>query len=239
VLSERPALAWPAASTIGDLLRREGLSRPRRRRRCAWPASRPFLSASAPNEVWCADFKGWFRTRDGARCDPLTITDAHSRFLLDCRITAPTGDGGAACVRAGVQGVRAAAGDAHRQRSAVRVDRRRRASRPRLHDAGTAGGLSRLAVHWVKLGIRLERIAPGPPQQNGRHERMHRTLNAETSAPPAATPPQQQARVDAFRRHYNHERPHEALGQQTPAEHYRPSPRGYGIHTWWDAVPIR
>jgi transposase InsO family protein len=82
---------WPAASTIGDLLRREGLSQRRRRR--AEPVSRPFLAATAPNEVWCADFKGWFRTADGQRCDPLTISDAHSRFLLACRITAPTSDG--------------------------------------------------------------------------------------------------------------------------------------------------
>lgn len=88
-----PAVAWPAASTISDLLRREGLSEPRRRRRTAMPLSRPFLPVEAPNDLWCIDFKGWFRTRDGTRCDPLTLTDADSRFLIDCRIVPPTTDG--------------------------------------------------------------------------------------------------------------------------------------------------
>jgi putative transposase len=211
LLSERPAMAWPAASTIGDLLRREGLSQPRRLRRRAASAHRPFLAATAPNEVWCADFKGWFRTADGQRCDPLTISDAHSRFLLDCRISVPSGDG----VRPVFERVFAEFGLPR----AMRTD-----NGPPFASIG-AGGLSRLAVHWVKLGIRLEHIDPGQPQQNGRHERMHRTLKAETSRPPAANPHEQQARFDAFRQHYNHERPHEALGQETPAEHYRPSPR--------------
>ena len=168
LLSERPAMAWPAASTIGDLLRREGLSQPRRLRRRAASAHRPFLAATAPNEVWCADFKGWFRTADGQRCDPLTISDAHSRFLLDCRISVPSGDG----VRPVFERVFAEFGLPR----AMRTD-----NGPPFASIG-AGGLSRLAVHWVKLGIRLEHIDPGQPQQNGRHERMHRTLKAETSA---------------------------------------------------------
>jgi hypothetical protein len=169
------------------------------------------LAATAPNEVWCADFKGWFRTADGQRCDPLTISDAHSRFLLDCRISVPSGDG----VRPVFERVFAEFG----------LPRAMRTDNGAVVAVSGAGGLSRLAVSWVKLGIRLEHIEPGQPQQNGRHERMHRTLKAETSRPPAANPHEQQARFDAFRQHYNHERPHEALGQETPAEHYRPSPR--------------
>jgi len=208
---ECPSLAWPAASTVGDLLRREGLSLPRRQRRCAMPASRPFLDVAAPNDVWCADFKGWFRTTDGARCDPLTISDAHSRFLIDCRIVAPTGDG--------------ARPRFERAFRAFGLPRAIRTDNGAPFASIGAAGLSRLSIDWVKLGIKLERIDPGQPQQNGRHERMHRTLKAETSRPPAQNARQQQARFDRFRRDYNHERPHEALGQEPPAAHYEPSPR--------------
>jgi len=221
---DRPGVAWPAASTIGDVLRREGLSAPRRRRRSAVPVTQPFLTVSAPNDVWCADFKGWFRTADGQRCDPLTISDAYSRFLFDCRIVAPTGDG------------------VHpRFERAFRTFGLPRAMRtdngPPFASTG-AGGLSRLSVEWVKLGIKLERIDPGAPQQNGRHERLHRTLKAETSRPPAPTPGAQQARFDRFRKTYNHERPHEALGQEPPAAHYSASPRQYPDRIeepWYDA----
>jgi putative transposase len=206
-----PALLWPAASTIGDLLRREGLSRERRRRRSAIAVERPFSTVTGPNEVWCADFKGWFRTGDGTRCDPLTVSDAYSRFLLDCRIVPPCGD--------------------EVSRSFKRLFNRYGLPKAIRTDNGSpfastgAGGLTRLSVEWLKLGIKLERIEPGAPQQNGRHERMHRTLKTETAHPPAATPGQQQRRFDAFRQSYNHERPHEALGQQTPAEHYEASDR--------------
>src|SRR5262249_14222904 len=136
-----PAREWPAASTVGDVLRREGLSEPRRRRRSAVPATQPFMDVKAPNDVWCADFKGWFRTRDGQRCDPLTITDADSRFLLDCRIVAPTLEGVAPRFR-----------DAFREFGlpcAIRTD-----NGTPFASTG-AGGLSRLSVEWVKLGIKL------------------------------------------------------------------------------------
>jgi len=219
-----PAIVWPAASTIGDLLRREGLSLPRRRRRSAVPLSRPFQPVEAPNDLWCIDFKGWFRTRDGTRCDPLTITDADSRFLIECRIVPPTTEGVWPIVERAFH-------DLGLPR-AMRSD-----NGPPFASPG-AGGLTRLAVHWIKLGIRLERIDPGAPQQNGRHERMHGTLKAETSLPPADTAREQQARFDRFRHDFNDNRPHEALGQVTPSSRYRPSPRPYPSQSeepWYDA----
>lgn len=210
--------AWPAASSIGDLLKRRGLVAGRPRRRRPEPVTRPFSEARGPNDVWCADFKGWFRTRDGTRCDPLTLSDAHSRYLLCCDIVAPTREG-----------VEPAFERAFREFGlplALRTD-----NGPPFASHG-AGGLSRLAVGWLKLGIRLERIDPGKPQQNGRHERMHRTLKQETSSPAAETPAEQQERFDRFREDYNGIRPHEALGQEPPAEHYAPAARA-----WPDRVP--
>jgi transposase InsO family protein len=212
VLARRhPEVTWPAASTVGDILRRAGLVVPRRLRQRAVAQEQPFQAVGEANDTWCVDFKGWFRTADGARCDPLTVTDAHSRYLLACEImaeqTAPVRAALDACFRD------------HGLPRALRSDNGAPFAGP------GAAGLSRLAVHWLKLGIRLERIVPGQPQQNGRHERMHRTLKAETAKPPAACAAAQQQRFDAFRHDFNHNRPHEALGQQTPAEHYRPSPR--------------
>jgi putative transposase len=216
---------WPAASTIGDLLRREGLSEPRRRRRSAAPITKPFAPVTVPNDTWCADFKGWFRTADGERCDPLTISDAYSRFLITCRIVAPT-----------TEGVQPRFTRAFREFGlprAMRTD-----NGPPFASNG-AGGPSRLSVEWVKLGIKLERIEPGAPQQNGRHERIHRTLKEQTARSPAATAQEQQRRFDRFRVHYNHERPHEALGQATPASCYTASARPYPDHIkepWYNAI---
>ena len=225
VLARRaPETAWPAPSSIGDLLRRERLSQPRRRRRTALPASTPFPPITAPNDLWCIDFKGWFRTRDGARCDPLTLSDADSRFLLVCQIVEPTREGVAPVVERALR--------------EYGLPRALRSDNGPPFAARGAGGLSRLAVHWLKLGIRLERIAPGAPQQNGRHERLHGTLKAETTRPPAATLAEQQARFDAFRRDYNEARPPEALGQVPPASRYVASPRPYPEHLeepWYDA----
>jgi putative transposase len=220
---DHPEIVWPAASTIGDLLREHGLTQPRRQRRRAVPLSRPFRAVTAANDVWCIDFKGWFRTRDGTRCDPLTITDAHSRFLLVCEIMPPRTDP----VRAAVT----AAFRTYGLPGAIRSDNG-------VPFAGPgAAGLSRLSVGWVKAGIALERIEPGKPQQNGRHERMHRTLKAETARPPADSPAEQQARFDAFRHDFNVNRPHEALGQIPPADVYSPSPRPWPEtleHPWYD-----
>ena len=214
MLAERtPERQWPAPSTIGELLRREGLSERRRRPRYRVPLTQPLAAALQPNDVWSADFKGWFRTADGTRCDPLTIMDNYSRWVFCCRITAPT--------EAGVRPW------------CDRIFREYGLPRALRTDNGTpfassgAAQLSRLAVWWLKLGIQLDRIAPGHPEQNGRHERFHRTLQEETVQPPATTAGQQQRRFERMRREFNEERPHEALGQQPPARHYVPSPRPY------------
>jgi putative transposase len=220
-----PRRVWPAASTIGDLLRRAGVSEPRRRSRYVVPLTQPLAAAQTPNDVWTADFKGWFRTADGTRCDPLTIADACSRFVLCCRIVAPSA--------AGVRPWFERAFREYGLPGAMRTD-----NGSPFATTG-AGQLSQLAVWWLKLGIQLDRIDPGHPEQNGRHERFHLTLQEETTTPPATTPRQQQARFDRMRREFNTERPHEALGQQPPARHYVPSPRPYPSRLedpWYDAT---
>ena len=214
LVEHHPELPVPAASTIGEWLRREGVvGRSRRRRRCP-PYTQPFAAVSAANDVWCTDFKGWFRTSDGRRCDPFTLTDAHSRYLLRCQAVARPDE-------ANVRPIFEAAFKEQGLPLAIRSD-----NGPPFASPGV-GGLSRLAVWWIKLGIRPERIVAGKPQQNGRHERVHHTVNQETATPPAASVAAQQERFDGFRAVYNNERPHEALGQQTPALLYEPSPRPY------------
>jgi putative transposase len=208
-----PQAAWPALSTIGDLLQRAGLTERRKRRWRATPTSDGLCPAVGHNEVWCIDFKGWFRTGDHTRCDPLTVTDAFSRYILGCTITTPD-----------YEGCRTELELLFREFGLPRV---LRSDNGAPFASVGVGGLSRLSVWWIKLGIRPERIAPAKPQQNGRHERMHKTLKAETARPPAANPGAQQRRFDRFRAEFNHVRPHEALGQTAPAAHYRPSPRPY------------
>jgi len=214
-LQERhPQVSWPAPSTAGGILQRAGLVQRRRRIQRTAPWSQPFASADAPNDVWSIDFKGWFRTGDGWRCDPLTVADAASRYLLVCDgLQQPRGPA--------VQRVLERAFREYGLPRAIRSD-----NGPPFASTGL-GGLSPLAVWWIKLGVVPERIAPGHPEQNGRLERLHRTLNAETASPARATLRAQQRAFDAFRRHYNQERPHEALGQQPPASFYSPSPRRY------------
>jgi transposase InsO family protein len=205
----------PAESTVSAILRRHGLSRIARRRRRATPSAQPFAACQEANAVWCADFKGWFRTGDGAKCTPLTISDAHSRYLLRCQGL----DGSTGFTT--VKPLFIATFREYGMPRAMRTD-----NGPPF--ASTAlGGLSELAVWWVRLGLELERIEPGQPQQNGRHERMHRTLKAATAQPPRANLRQQQKAFDGFRGEYNEERPHEALGQRTPAEVYEPAGRDY------------
>jgi transposase InsO family protein len=211
---QKPSQPWPATSSIGALLHREGLSHPRRRRPRTPPSSEPLAHATEPNQVWSADFKGWFLCGDGQRCDPLTITDAHSRYLLRCRAVEKT-DG--AHVRSKFEAVFREYGMPCR----IRTD-----NGPPFASTGL-GGLSRLSMWWVRLGIQQERIAPGCPEQNGRHERMHLTLKQETASPPARTRAAQQAAFARFEREYNEQRPHEALGYQTPASIYVPSARPY------------
>jgi putative transposase len=215
---EGPQRRWPAASTIGAMLWREGLVVPRKKRRRVAPYTQPFAAAEESNRVWCADFKGWFCTRDGARVDPLTISDAYSRYLLRCQ-TVEKADG---------EQVRAIFESAFREcgmPAAIRTD-----NGPPFASRAIAG-LSRLAVWLMKLGIVPERIAAGHPEQNGRHERMHRTLKQETAAPPAKDRRAQQRAFDRFRREYNEQRPHEALQMQTPDALYHPSPRRYPART--------
>jgi putative transposase len=209
-----PGRAWPAASTIGALLKREGLVVARRKRRRTAPYTEPLAHADGPNRVWCADFKGWFRTRDGERMDPLTISDAHSRYLLKCQTVEKTDT-------TRVQAIFEAAFREYGMPEAIRTDNG-------APFASTAlAGLSRLAVWWMKLGIVPERIAAGHPEQNGRHERMHRTLKQEVAQPPAANRREQQRAMERFRHDYNQVRPHEALSMQTPAAVYQSSARSF------------
>ncbi len=209
-----PGQSWPAPSTIGELLRRQQLTQPRKRRRGARPSPVPLRTPLAPNDLWCTDFKGHFRTGDGVCCDPFTLTDAYSRYLLSVKAVDK-------------------AGYANCRRELERVFREYGLPRAIRSDNGapfaSAGvtGLSRLAVWWLKLGIMPERIEPGRPEQNGRHERMHKTLKAECASPPQANRQAQQSRFDQFRDEFNQQRPHEALGQTTPATHYTPSERRY------------
>jgi len=212
---EAPEIVWPAASTIGVILAERGLVVPRkRRRRGAGSAASGVVAAAGPNAVWSVDFKGWFRCGCGARCDPLTISDAFSRFVLRCQ--ALTGEKTAL-----VHPVFQAAFQEYGLPERMRSD-----NGPPFAAPGLAG-LSELAVWWIKLGIHPERITPGRPSENGRHERMHRVLKQETAQPPAEDLRAQQHQFDRFRQEYNYQRPHEALGLQVPGDLYVPSPRGY------------
>ena len=249
---QAPSIDWPAASTIGVLFDREGLTVKRKLRRRSPPSSAPFAHCGAANDVWCIDFKGWFLTGDGSRCEPLTLTDAHRRYLLRCQAL-PRPDAGH------VWPVLYAAfrefGLPHDLRSDNGAPFASRG----------AGGLSRLSVKLIKAGVMQERIAPGKPQQNGRHERRHLTLLQDTADPPARSLREQSRalalhvesrdrkgiaqiqrvgacqnrksratflrtcskRLRNFRRLYNEERPHQALGNATPAECYTPSSRRF------------
>ena len=211
-----PGHHWPAPSTIGAILHRHGLTVPRRRSRKTPPYTQPFLGCDQPNAVWSADLKGWFRTGDGQRCDPLTINDNYSRYLFRCHSVRP-----ATCET--IQPVFEAAFREYGLPVALKTD-----NGPPFATT-TVGGLSRLAIWWIKLGIRPERIAPGQPAQNGRLERLHRTLKQDTAMPPKANGRQQQQAFDRFRNEYNNLRPHEALDMQPPANWYTPSPRPYPL----------
>lgn len=208
-----PETSWPAPSTIGDLLKRRGLVEGRRRRLRTPQATQPLAAATEPNVVWTVDFKGCFRVA-GRYCHPLTIADAQSRYLL--RVQSLDGERFVP-----VQGV---------FESAFRefgLPLRIRSDNGSPFASRGPGGLSRLSVWWVRLGITPERIEPGHPEQNGRHERMHRTLKDATARPPRVSVEEQQRAFDAFRREFNDERPHEALGQRTPASGYAPSRRRF------------
>jgi putative transposase len=226
LLTKHPGLRLPAPSTIGELLKRNGLVKPRRRRRTVPASTAGRHQAAAPNEVWCADFKGQFRLGNSRYCYPLTISDAYSRYIVGCEGLDDTKGGPA-------RSVFEVAFREHGMPDAILTDNGAPfASRGLL-------GLSQLSVWWLKLDIRHERTEPGHPEQNGRHERMHRTLKAETTRPAAATLLQQQERFDRFVSEYNCERPHEALNQRPPSALYetsnrpfieRPSEPDYPLH---------
>jgi transposase InsO family protein len=205
-----PCCGWPAVSTAGEILKRHGLVG-RKRRRWKAAGNGPWPEASEPNAVWTGDHKGWFRTRDGWRCEPLTVMDASSRYLLALEATGSTADAEAWPVFERLF-------EEHGLPDRFRSD-----NGPPFASPGVTG-LTPLAARFIKLGITLERIAPGKPQQNGRHERFHLTMLPMAKEPAADRTAQGQA-FEAFRRSYNEERPHEALAMDTPAQHYRPSRR--------------
>ena len=218
VLAARaPAILWPAASTMTSLLTRAGLITRRRRslrERSAWATS-TLTPARAPNDVWAADFKGQFRVRTGAYCYPLTVTDLYARYLLGVTVL-PSVAGLAVQARFRTLFLE------YGMPRVIRTDNGVPFGVPQA-----LGGLSSLAVWWIRLGIRPERIHRGQPQENGAHERMHRTLKADTTRPPAASLGAQQQRLTRWQHTFNTERPHEALGMTPPATHYGPSARAF------------
>lgn len=210
-----PAVSWPCRSTVAAILKREGLVAARRpRRRLSERAGTMARTPPRPNDLWTFDFKGKFRTGDRRDCHSLTTTDLASRTLLQLVARPDT------------------CGTPVRRHTDVLM---REVGLPEtIHSDGGPpfasvgiGRLSRLSLHWLKLGIRIERSRPASPQDNASHERMHRTLKQECTRPPAANLAEQQHRFDHFRHEFNHERPHEAIADRTPAELYRPSPRPY------------
>ncbi len=215
VILERkyPEIILPAPSTAGQILKRNGCIRKRRRRIYSSPNPEVLRQYEAANSVWCADFKGHFPV-GGKKCNPLTISDGFSRYLLRC-------EGLRRPLHAFAQPVFESAFREYGLPDAIRTDNGAPFS------TLAPGGLSRLAIWWIKLGIRPERIMPGRPDQNGRHERMHRTLKAEAAQPPRANFKLQQKAFKHFVKEYNYVRPHEALAQQTPATAYRKSLRPY------------
>jgi len=210
--TRQPTWPLPARSTVCDLLERAGVVTTRRRRAVPPHPGRPLVAMTAPNGTWTADFKGEFKTRNGVYCYPLTVVDGYSRYLLGCQGVLST-------AIAGARPIFLRLFQEYGLPQIMRTDNG-------VPFATTAlGRLSTLSVWWIRLGIRPELIAPSSPQQNGRHERMHRTLKAEATRPASGNLQAQQTRFNRFRQEYNHERPHEALGQETPASCYVPSPR--------------
>lgn len=216
VVLQRTFESVPAPSTAGEILKRAGLVKPRRwRPRSERVFSKPFAQANAANDIWCADYKGSFRTGDGATCNPLTISDAFSRYLIECKAVARMNH---ECA----QDVFIKAFRENGMPKVMRTD-----NGPPFCAISGLAGLSRLSVWWLKLGILPERIEPGKPQQNGRHERMHLTLKQATAKPPSSTLRAQQRAFDSFRVEFNEERPHEGLENRTPASAHTRSPREY------------
>lgn len=207
-----PSWILPSRSTVCNILSRNGLVPKKPRRRHIGHPGKPPTQMLAPNDVWCADFKGQFKTGDGKYCYPLTVTDGYSRYLLCCQGLYST-------AVAGVKPVFT------RLFKEYGLPQRIRSDNGVPFATTTLARLSSLSAWWVRLGVLPELIEPGKPQQNGRHERMHRTLKAETTKPPAGNLVAQQRKFNRFRDEFNHERPHEALDQETPGSIYEPSRR--------------
>ena len=205
----------PAQSTVHAVLDRHGLVKRARQRRRNKAQGTPLSQAKQPNALWCTDFKGEFKLGNGNYCYPLTVTDQASRFILLCEALDSTKQAGAI--------------EAFHQLFAERglPEAIRSDNGPPFASPNGLYNLSKLAVWWLRLGIAIERIQPGQPQQNGRHERMHLTLKKETTRPPGMNSLQQQARFDDFLKEFNNERPHEALGMKCPKEVYAPAARPY------------
>lgn len=214
VTQNAPERNWPARTTVCDLLARHGLVKKARKRRHLGHPGKPSSIIIAPNQIWCADFKGHFKTLDGIYCYPLTITDGFSRYLLACQ----------GLLRTAVADAKPVFERVFRE---FGLPERIRTDNGVPFATVSLARLSTLSAWWIRLGIVPELIEPGKPQQNGRHERMHRTLKAETTRPAAANRRTQQRKFNAFRDEYNQLRPHEALALETPASVYQVSPRPY------------
>jgi len=214
LVKTQPRMTWPARSTIHHVLQQQGLVRTPRRRVVRGPglATQPLTPATQPNDVWTVDFKGPFRLRSGSRCYPLTVRDLASRYTLRCDA---------------LPGEHTVATRERFQRAFAEYGLPRciRSDNGKPFASHGLAHLSRLAVWWLRLGIQVERIAPGRPDQNGSHERFHRDLKAQTARPPSSSMAAQQRRFDRFVREYNDERPHEALADAVPADRYRASRR--------------
>jgi transposase InsO family protein len=216
---EHPRARLPSRSAVTRLLRRSGVAvgQPRRARRGPAVPRENTVAVEGANDLWTVDFKGWFRTGNGERCEPLTVRDLFSRFIL---CISPV----AACSEALVRRRMRPLFQRYGLPRAIRVDNGAPFGSP---TTGAALGLTRLSVWWLRLGIAVEFTRPGCPQDNGAHEQMHRVLKAETAHPPARTLAQQRRRMEEWRRDYNEQRPHAALGQAVPASCYDPEIRRY------------
>jgi putative transposase len=210
VRKKYPGLPLPARSTVCDILKRNGLTRQRRKRRKLSHPGKPVAPILCPNDLWTADFKGQFRTRDGRYCYPLTVVDAYSRSILACQ----------AFLSPNLKETKAVFSRLFRM---FGLPNRIRTDNGAPFASISLARLSRLSVWWIRLGIRPELIEPGKPQQNGSHERMHKTLKNETTRPPARNLAAQQRKFNRFREEFNQLRPHEALGQEPPASLYTPA----------------
>lgn len=212
-----PDISWPGTTTIGNIFDRNGLTIPRKYRRRVPPQTKPLSHCQQSNDVWCMDFKGYFLTHDGQKCDPITLSDAYSRYLIRC-------------VKLDFNRTQNVWGvlDASFREYGLPLYLRSDNGPPFASCA--PGRLSKLSINLIKAGITPEWIDPGKPQQNGRHERMHLTLKNETANPPAENLDLQQIRFKEFQEYYNFIRPHEALNQNSPGNVYVPSERKWDGH---------